>query len=102
MRRALTRTRAPILRSLSLIVPQVAWANCGKRPFAPALPSEVTMKRGLASPLVHSALATELSPNLGDGGAGQAAAIAGWRVALAATSSPSANFTPRISFGNWA
>ncbi len=42
----------------------------------------------------------ELSPIVGDGLIGQAAAglsLAG----LATTSSPSANFTPRISFGNW-
>jgi hypothetical protein len=34
---------------------------------------------------------------------GQATAVAGWRVVvgLVVTSSPSANFTPRISFGNW-
>src|ERR1700680_1867577 len=46
--------------------------------------------------------AEELSPNLGDGRAGQAAAVVGCRsVGLAMTSIPSANVTPRTSFGNW-
>ncbi|MCL4766846.1 MAG: hypothetical protein KJZ80_11470, partial [Hyphomicrobiaceae bacterium] len=40
----------------------------------------------------------ELSPILGDGRGGQAAAVAGWpAVRLGTTSNPSANFTPRIS-----
>src|SRR6266699_2079184 len=44
----------------------------------------------------------ELSPIFGDGLIDQAATVAGGCLAgLAATSSPSANFTPRISFGNW-
>jgi hypothetical protein len=35
-------------------------------------------------------------------GAGQAAAVVGWRsVGLAMTSIPSLNVTPRTSFGNW-
>jgi hypothetical protein len=47
-------------------------------------------------------LVNELSPNLGDGRAGQAAAVVGCRsVGLAMTSIPSANVTPRTSFGNW-
>src|SRR5258708_34165790 len=38
----------------------------------------------------------------GGGLSDQGATVAGSRLAgLAATSSPSANFTPRISFGNW-
>src|SRR6266446_72266 len=44
----------------------------------------------------------ELSLNFGDGLAGQAAAVMGWRsVGLAMTSIPSLNVTPRTSFGNW-
>src|SRR5258705_13948557 len=44
----------------------------------------------------------ELSPNFGDGLAGQAAAVVGSRsVGLAMTSIPSLNVTPRTSFGNW-
>jgi hypothetical protein len=44
----------------------------------------------------------ELSLNFGDGLAGQAAAVVGWRsVGLAMTSIPSLNVTPRTSFGNW-
>jgi hypothetical protein len=40
----------------------------------------------------------ELSPNFGDGLAGQAAAVMGWRsVGLAMTSIPSLNVTPRTS-----
>jgi hypothetical protein len=40
----------------------------------------------------------ELSPIFGDGRAGQAAAVAGWRsVGLAMTSIPSLNVTPRTS-----
>jgi len=43
----------------------------------------------------------ELSRIFGDGLIGQAAVV-GWRlVCLATTSIPSANVTPRISFGNW-
>ena len=45
---------------------------------------------------------SELSLNFGDGLAGQAAAVMGWRsVGLAMTSIPSLNVTPRTSFGNW-
>src|SRR6266446_10189084 len=44
----------------------------------------------------------ELSLNFGDGLAGQAAAVMGWRsVGLAMTSIPLLNVTPRTSFGNW-
>ena len=52
---------------------------------------------------IESTFATvELSPIFGDGRAGQAAAVAGWRsVGLAMTSIPSLNVTPRTSFGNW-
>ena len=50
-----------------------------------------------------SKMQAELSPNLGDGRSDQAAAVAGWGWAFFGTTSiPSANFTPRISFGNWA
>ena len=47
-------------------------------------------------------LERELSPNFGDGPAGQAAAVLGLRsVDLAMTSIPLLNVTPRTSFGNW-
>src|SRR6266404_2472391 len=50
----------------------------------------------------YPATLVELSLNFGDGLAGQAAAVMGWRsVGLAMISIPSLNVTPRTSFGNW-
>src|SRR5205085_1576015 len=46
-----------------------------------------------------TAVKAELSPNFGDGLTDQAAA--GGAAEAPKTSTPSVNFTPRISFGNW-
>src|SRR6266850_2393143 len=67
------------------------------------LSSKLSPDSALKYPKLHfECVERELSPNFGDGLAGQAAAVVGSRsVGLAMTSIPSLNVTPRTSFGNW-
>src|SRR5258705_8380582 len=80
-----------------------AWAR-SRRPKCCKLASSPRLRQAVAGKLRlnWSPEQIELSPNFGDGLAGQAAAVVGSRsVGLAMTSIPSLNVTPRTSFGNW-